>query len=122
MCNVTDSKFWKERVANEKRAQPVDDDGKALAVRRVAVAPCPWATEEGLVMGTSASYLAEQGASTRRTGSQASSRAGSRAGSQASSRASSRAGSRAGSAMSVRHRSRHASAPAFVRARRAPRA
>ena len=100
MCNITDSQFWKERVANEKRGQPVDDDPKAV-LRRPAVAPCPWATED-IVMGVSAAYLKEQGASTKRAGSQASSRAGSRAGSQTSSRG----GSRAGSAMSVSHQSR----------------
>ena len=78
MSTTLDSQFWKERVASEKKAQPLDEDGKALPRERVPVAPCPWATEH-IVMGAQPSYLKESGALTRRASSTTSSRASSQA-------------------------------------------
>ena len=87
MTNTLDSAFWKERVASERKAQPLDENGIALPRERVAVAPCPWATED-IVMGVPPAYLKEAGASTKRAGSRTSSRGSSRATSMRSSRAS----------------------------------
>jgi hypothetical protein len=71
MCNITDSQFWKERVASERKAQPLDADGKPLPRKTTpAVAPCPWATED-IVMGVPPAYLKDAGASTKRPGSRA---------------------------------------------------
>lgn len=77
MSNTLDSQFWKERVASETRAQPMDEQGNLLPRDRVPVAPCPWATED-IVMGVPPAYLKETRTSDKRAGSRISSRASSR--------------------------------------------